>query len=94
MFSILSIGQSAYFCINSLTLATIAAQESARSALTKLRPLTRRIQPLEGNLLLQTTTALLVCPQIAVLGGQPTFQQPSAVLGPKLEAVSRQTMAR
>jgi len=46
--------------------------------------LTLRIQALVGDLLLQTTAALLVRPNVRVLGGQPTFKQPSTVLGAKL----------
>jgi hypothetical protein len=48
--------------------------------------LTLGIQALEGDLLLKATAALLVSSHIRVLGGQPTFQQPSAVLGSELEA--------
>ena len=52
--------------------------------------LTFRIQTLEGNLLLQTTTTLLVCPDVRILGGQPTFEQPSTVFGAQLEVTEYQ----
>jgi len=56
--------------------------------------LTFRIQALEGNLLLQATAALLVRPDIRILGGQPTFKQPSAVLGAQLEVTVHQLAVR
>ena len=56
--------------------------------------LTLGIQALEGNLLLKTTATFLVSAHIRVLGGQPTFQQPSAVLGSELEEILCQTVVR
>lgn len=39
---------------------------------------------------MQTTATLLTRSNIRVLGGQPTFEQPSAILGTELEVIERQ----
>ena len=56
--------------------------------------LTLRIQALEGDLFMQTATALLACPHVRILGSQPTLKQPSAILRTELEVTGRQLVAR
>jgi len=64
-----------------------------RSKLQTRPTLTLGIQALEGNLLVQATTALFVCSHVPILGGQPTFEQPSTILGTELEATKHQPVA-